>query len=66
MSILSDHLLLREAKEQYPCVGAPTWIRGERQLSIPWEKIRLSRVLRIYIQALNFLYCDLALLCLFV
>ena len=32
MSIFSDHLLLVEAKEQYPCVGAPTWIRGERQL----------------------------------
>ena len=32
MSILSDHLLLGEARELYPCVGAPTWIRGERQL----------------------------------
>ena len=31
-SILSDHLLLGEARERYPCVGAPTWIRGERQL----------------------------------
>ena len=31
-SILSDHLLLGGAREQYPCVGAPTWIRGERQL----------------------------------
>ena len=25
-------LLLDEARELYPCVGAPTWIRGERQL----------------------------------
>ena len=31
-SILSDHLLFGEARELYPCVGAPTWIRGERQL----------------------------------
>ena len=31
-SILSDHLLLGEARELYPCVGAPMWIRGERQL----------------------------------
>ena len=27
-SILSDHLLLSEARELYPCVVAPTWIRG--------------------------------------
>ena len=39
---------------------------GSVNSSIPREKIQLSRVLRIYIQALNFLYCDLALLCLFV
>jgi len=31
-SILSDHLLLGEVRERYPCVGAPTWIRGEHQL----------------------------------
>ena len=31
-SILSDHLLLGEARELYPYVGAPTWIREERQL----------------------------------
>ena len=39
---------------------------GSVNSSIPREKIRLSRVLRIYIQALNFLYYDLALRCLFV
>ena len=39
---------------------------GSVNSPIPREKIRLSRVLRIYIQALNFLYCDLALLYLFV
>ena len=31
-SILSDHLLFGEARERYPCVGAPTWIMGEHQL----------------------------------
>jgi len=31
-SILSDHLLLGEVRERYPCVGGPTWIRGEHQL----------------------------------
>ena len=30
--LISDHLLFGEAREQYPCVGAQTWIRGERQL----------------------------------
>ena len=65
-SILSEDLLLSGAREQNLCVSAPTWIRGSVNSSIPQEKIRLSRVLHIYIQALNFLYCDLALLCLFV
>ena len=58
MSILSDHLLLGEARERYPCVGAPTWIRGERQLLDTTEKIRLSRVSCIYIQAINLFHCD--------
>ena len=63
-SILSDHFLLGEARERYPCVGAPTWIRGSVNSSIPREKIRLSRVLCIYFKQLNSYVLALALVCL--
>ena len=53
MSILSDRLLFGEARERYSCVGAPTWITGERQLLDTTGKIQLSRVLCIYFKQLN-------------
>jgi len=65
MSILSDHLLLGEAMELYPCVGAPTWIRGECQLlDTTGKKIRLSRVPHFYFKQLNHFVVILAFDCL--
>ena len=64
MSILSDHLLLGEARELYPCVGVPTWIRGERQLLDTTEKIRLSHVSYFYFKQLNPFVVVLAFDCL--
>ena len=63
-SILSDHLLLGEARELYPCVGAPTWIRGECQLLDTTEKIWLSRVSYFYFKQLNPFVVVLAFDCL--
>ena len=44
---------LVKPRELYPCVGAPTWIRGERHSSIPRKKIWLSRVSYFYFKQLN-------------
>ena len=58
-------LLLDEARELYPCVGAPTWIRGSVNSSIPREKkIRLSRVPYFYFKQLNPFVVILAFDCL--
>ena len=47
----------------YPCVGAPTWIRGERQLLDTTGKIWLSHVLYFYfkhlIPSVSLLACSL-------
>jgi len=66
MSILSNHLLIGEARELYPCVGAPMWIRGSVNSSIPREKIWLSRVPYFYFKQLIHFIVILAFDCLLI
>ena len=64
MSILSDHLLLGGARDQYPCVGAPTWIRGERQLLDTTKKSGCLVSLAFTLKQLIYFVCVLAPNCL--